>query len=85
MSIVSIVMKTISAGTFKTNCLALMDEVQAKREELLITKHGKPVAKLVPAQPDADDIFGFMVGKGQIVGDIVEPIIPLEEWGKEFR
>lgn len=78
-------MKTIPAGTFKTNCLALMDEVQTKREELLITKHGKPVAKLVPVQSDADDIFGFMVGKGRIVGDIVEPIIPLEEWGEEFR
>lgn len=78
-------MQTISAEDFKTNCLALMDEVQAKREELLITKHGKPVAKLVPAQPETDDIFGFMIGKGQIVGDIVEPIIPLEEWGEEFR
>jgi antitoxin (DNA-binding transcriptional repressor) of toxin-antitoxin stability system len=33
--------------SFKTNCLALMDEVQAKRETVAITKHGKPVAKLV--------------------------------------
>jgi prevent-host-death family protein len=38
-------MRTIPAGAFKTNCLALMDEVQAKRETLVITKHGKPVAK----------------------------------------
>jgi len=73
-------MKTISAGVFKTNCLALMDEVQAKREELLITKHGKPVAKLVPIDLDADDIFGFFAGKVHISGDIISPAVPLEEW-----
>jgi hypothetical protein len=37
-------MKTMAAGSFKTNCLAVMDEVQAKRESVAITKHGKPVA-----------------------------------------
>ena len=41
-------MKTIPAGAFKTNCLAIMDEVKAKRETVVITKHGEPVAKLVP-------------------------------------
>lgn len=85
MSIAISIMKTIPAGAFKTNCLALMDEVQAKRESLLITKHGKPVAKLVPIDSDIDDIFGFYAGKIRITGDIVEPIIPLEEWGEEFR
>ena len=77
-------MKTIPAGTFKTNCLALMDEVQAKRETLVITKHGKPVAKLVPVDSEEDDIFGFYAGKIRITGDIIEPAIPLEEWGEEF-
>src|SRR6266480_5929568 len=41
-------MKKMAAGAFKTNCLAVMDEVQAKHETVVITKHGKPVAKLVP-------------------------------------
>ena len=41
--------KKISAATFKTHCLAIMDEVHAKRQPVLITKHGKPIAKLVPA------------------------------------
>ena len=40
-------MKKMAAGSFKVHCLAVMDEVQAKRESVLITKHGKPVAKLV--------------------------------------
>ncbi len=52
-------MKKMAAGAFKANCLAVMDEVQAKHETVVITKHGKPVAKLVPAGPQVDDIFGF--------------------------
>ena len=41
-------MKTMAAGKFKATCLAVMDEVQAKREPVVLTKNGKPVAKLVP-------------------------------------
>lgn len=74
-------MKKIAAGKFKANCLAIMDEVQAKRETFVITKHGKPVAKLVPVTPGKDPIFGFYAGKGKIVGDVVSPILSLKEWG----
>jgi len=74
-------MKTIPAGVFKTNCLALMDEVKAKRETLVITKHGQPVAKLVPVDAAEDDIFGFYKGKGTIVGDVVAPVLSPKEWG----
>ena len=42
-------MKKMAAGEFKVHCLAVMDEVQSRREAVLITKRGKPVAKLVPA------------------------------------
>ena len=42
--------KTIPAGTFKAQCLAIMDEVQAKRQAVVITKRGKLVAKLVPVE-----------------------------------
>lgn len=77
-------MRTIAAGVFKTNCLAIMDEVQKKREPVLITKRGKPVAKLVPAKDDAKDgFFDSMKGKITFKGDIVGPIIPLEEWEME--
>ena len=48
-------MKTMPAGVFKTNCLAVMDEVKAKREAVVITKHGKPVAMLVPVKTSVDD------------------------------
>lgn len=74
-------MKRMAAGSFKVHCLAVMDEVQAKRETVLITKHGKPVAKLVPAEKDSDDIYNFLAGKGAITGDIVSPAISDEDWG----
>jgi prevent-host-death family protein len=74
-------MKKMAAGSFKTNCLAVMDEVQAKRETVIITKHGKPVAKLVPVEPQGDDIFGFLRGKATIIGDVVSPALSLREWG----
>ena len=46
-------MKTMQAGEFKARCLKVMDQVQKTREPLVITKRGKPVAKLVPAdRPD---------------------------------
>lgn len=73
-------MKTMAAGAFKANCLAVMDEVEAKRESVVITKHGRPVAKLVPVQRDADDLSGFLVGKGEVTGDVVSPVLELAEW-----
>jgi len=77
-------MRTIPAGEFKAKCLALMDEVEARGETLIITKRGKPVARLAPIDPrppkDPKSIFGFMRGTATIVGDIVGPIIPTKEW-----
>jgi prevent-host-death family protein len=73
--------KKIAAGSFKVHCLAVMDEVQAKRETVVITKRGKPVAKLVPVEEQTDELFGFLRGKVTIVGDIVSPALKLEEWG----
>ncbi|HKS81886.1 MAG TPA: type II toxin-antitoxin system Phd/YefM family antitoxin [Candidatus Acidoferrales bacterium] len=74
-------MKKMAAGVFKSKCLKVMDEVQAKREPVIITKRGKPVAKLVPVDAESKEIFGFLAGKIEIVGDIVSPILSLKEWG----
>jgi prevent-host-death family protein len=78
-------MKRMPAGEFKAHCLAVMDQVQSKGESVLITKHGKPVAKLVPAETQADDLFGYMAGKVKIIGDIVGPITPLQDWNMNDR
>ena len=71
----------MAAGEFKVHCLAVMDEVASKREAVIITKRGKPVAKLVPIGKEKDDIFGFLKGKGKVLGDVVSPILTPEEWG----
>ena len=71
-------MKTIKASEFKAKCLKLMDEVAATGEPLLITKHGKPVAKLVPTEqkpkPKRKSLWGLHKGQMKILGDIIEPI-----------
>ncbi|HWY48739.1 MAG TPA: type II toxin-antitoxin system Phd/YefM family antitoxin [Bryobacteraceae bacterium] len=75
-------MKKMAAGAFKTKCLSVMDEVQAKHESVVITKHGKPVVKLVPVSTDTDEIYNFLGGKGAVVGEVVSPAISPEDWGE---
>jgi prevent-host-death family protein len=69
------------AGSFKIHCLSVMDEVKAKRETIVITKHGKPVVKLVPVEEGADEIYNFLSGKGTITGDVISPALSSGEWG----
>ena len=63
------------AGEFKAKCLRLMDRVQQTGNEIVITKHGKPVAKLSPLKSKGlrKSYFGFLKGKLVIKGDIVGP------------
>jgi prevent-host-death family protein len=61
----------IPAGEFKAKCLKLLDEVQQQHRQIVITKRGKPVARLMPLSADIPDIFGRMRGTGEILGDIV--------------
>ena len=64
----------VAAAEFKANCLRLIDEVAQQRRPLIITKRGKPVAKLVPVETEAIDLFGRMAGTIKICGDIISPI-----------
>lgn len=64
---------SIGAGEFKAKCLKLLDEVAETREPLIITKHGKPVAKVVPI-PARREIFGVLKGSVLWEGDIISPI-----------
>jgi prevent-host-death family protein len=73
-------MKEMRASTFKARCLKVMNEIQATGEPVIVTKRGKPVVKVVPVKPENDDIFGFMAGKGMIIGDIESPVVPLSDW-----
>lgn len=72
----------ISAAQFKTKCLKLIDEVAATRKPLIITKRGKPLAKLVPIEDETPaSLFGYMKGTVQILGDIVD--VPHDAWAAE--
>jgi prevent-host-death family protein len=78
-------MKSIGAGAFKAKCLAIIDDVHANGGELIITKRGKPMAKLVPvAAEKPESIFGALRGKLKIVGDIVSPIVEPWEWDEDI-
>lgn len=75
----TIVMKnSIAAGEFKAKCLGLLDEVQRLNKQIVITKRGKPVAKLVPVESRRKNFIGSMRGSMEIIGDIVSPVD--EEW-----
>ena len=72
--------RTIPAAQFRDRCLRLLDEVQATGEKLIVTKHGRPVAAVVPA---------VATPKGSIMGwsddiridtDLTEPAVPPEDW-----
>ena len=65
---------TVSAAEFKTHCLQLMDRVQQERSEVVVTKYGRPVAKLVPYESaEAASPIGFLRGTVTVLGDIVGP------------
>jgi prevent-host-death family protein len=68
----------IPAAVFKAECLKLMDEVARTGQPVVITKHGKPVAQLVPIPPQSRSLFGYMKNTVQIKGNVVAPIN--EEW-----
>ncbi len=66
--------RTIQASEFKAKCLQLMDEVAESGEEIVITKHGRPVSRLVPYREKPKSLFGIDRGQVQVLGDIVEPL-----------
>jgi antitoxin (DNA-binding transcriptional repressor) of toxin-antitoxin stability system len=65
---------------FKDKCLALMDKVRDERVQVVITKHGHAVARLVPADVQVPNGFGYMRGTLLQQGDIVSP--DFETWGE---
>lgn len=65
----------MKAAEFKAKCLELMDRVAENHEEIVITKRGKPIAKLVPVEDKPlTPLFGSMAGTVEILGDIISPI-----------
>ena len=62
--------KFISATEFKTHCLRIMDEVKKFKWEIIVTKRGKPVIKVIAADFAEEPAYGCMRGTAVIKGDI---------------
>ncbi len=69
----------VKAGVFKDTCLQLLDQVRDEEKEVVVTKRGAVVARVVPADARAPSAFGFMRGTVLAHDDIVAP--DLESWG----
>ena len=67
----------IAASRFKAECLALLDKVERTRRPLVVTKHGRAVAKVIPLSRPSNSLRGRL----EIVGDIVAPLG--EEWNAD--
>ena len=67
------VIRTVKASEFKARCLKLMDEVAASGRQIVITKNGRPISRLVPYREKPRAPFGRDRDKIRILGDIVEP------------
>ncbi len=74
--------ESISVSKFKATCLAVLEEVRRSGRSILITKRGVPIAELVPpsAATRGSGWMGSMAGTCEIIGDIVSPIMDLDEW-----
>jgi prevent-host-death family protein len=75
-------MDEVSISEFKAKCLALLDKVNKTKKPLRVTRHGKPVAEVVPPSPAApsDSWLGSMKDLIEIHGDIVSPANDPDEW-----
>jgi prevent-host-death family protein len=71
----------VSASVFKNSCLQLIDRVGQTREEVVVTKYGRPVAKLVAFDEGKAPLFGHLAGSITIHGDVVAPLNV--EWDAE--
>lgn len=77
-------MAIVPATEFKARCLELMDRVAEKRETYVITKRGRPVARLVPAELPRESVFGCMADQTAATSDLARPAWSEREW-REFE
>jgi len=75
-------MQEIAISEFKAKCLALLERVEKTKQPIRITRHGKPVAEVVPAAPMVDRaaLMGSMRNSIKILGDIISPASDEDEW-----
>jgi prevent-host-death family protein len=75
-------MDEIAVSKFKATCLAALDRVRRTGRPLRVTRFGRPLADVVPAQPETRgaDWVGAMKGRGRVAGDLVAPVSDADDW-----
>ncbi|OGU11908.1 MAG: hypothetical protein A3K13_11705 [Gemmatimonadetes bacterium RIFCSPLOWO2_12_FULL_68_9] len=75
-------LEIISISAFKATCLAVLERVRQTGRRVIVTKHGEPIAEVVPPSPasKAGDWLGAMRGRFRVTGDIVGPASDEEDW-----
>ncbi len=66
--------RSVKASEFKAKCLQMMDEVAATGREIVITKYGRPVSRLVPCREKPQSVFGVDRDVIHVHGDLIEPL-----------
>ena len=72
----------INAAEFRAKCFKILDQVQATHQEVVITKRGKRIAKIVhiDAESARDPLIGALIGAGRTIEDITQPVVDPEAW-----
>ena len=74
-------METMAISKFKARCLAVLEQVRKSGKPIRITRHGTPVADVLPPGPEArPNWIGSMTGTALLKGDIVGPTSDLVDW-----
>lgn len=71
--------RPIPAAEFKAKCLALIDRVRERGEPITITKRGRVVARLVPADDEDEKPWLRLRGTAQWIGDPYAPVVKESE------
>lgn len=72
----------INAAEFRTKCFKILDDVKKTHGEIIITKRGKPIAKLthIPEKNEKDPFLGSLSGWGKTAGDLTKPVVAPGDW-----
>ena len=72
----------INAAEFRKKCFKILDQVNATHREIIITKRGKPIAKVVHIDRvgESDPMLGALAGSGRTLGDLTQPVVDSDDW-----
>lgn len=72
----------ISAADFRSKCYSILDQVDKSRTEFIITKRGRPIAKLIryDEAPQGEPLLGALAGLGRTITDVTSPVTEAKDW-----